>query len=182
MDFGPVKSGQVLRPSITGVDEPAAVWPASHTAPASPGPQRLVGVGDRERATAERDVALANRLASGMRPDDARWVLALRVAGALEGGKAAVITPERRQGLISAGRRVGLRDFDTNLLIALVQDGRRSGRGALNLDVEKRLALLPEPEHTPDAPRWWLWASATLILAGSVLLALQAWVSQQPIP
>jgi hypothetical protein len=167
----------LLRPSIPGVDEPPQVSPLHNTAAV-----RLVGLGDREHADAERSVAQANRLASGMRPDDARWVLALKVSQALEGGRAAILTPERRQALLTHGRRIGLRDFDANLLIAIVQDGKRSGRGALHLAVEERLAALPEPG--PIQPtNLWPWAIAAMILAATLLFALQNWITGPlPIP
>src|SRR6185436_14074312 len=66
-----------------------------------------------EHASPERVEAVAkeNRLASGMTPDDARWIFARRVAENLEGGKAALLTPERRRALLATARRVGLRDF-----------------------------------------------------------------------
>lgn len=163
------------------MDEPLRASPAVDVGPAGGRTVRLVGVGERERAAAEREVARANRLASGMRPDDARWVLALKVSRLLEGGKAAILTPERRRHLLGESRRLGFRDFDANLLIAIVQDGRRSGSGALNLAVEQRLAMLHEPE-TPERAVWWPWAVAAVTMAGLIVLGLQQWVAGAPHP
>lgn len=111
-----------------------------------------------------RGVARANLLASGMAPLDARWIMARRVAEALEGGRAAILRPERRRELVAAGVRLGLRDFDANLVIAIVQDGRRSGGGGLSPTVEDRLTLVPkaaEPETSRLSP--WLPVAATVL-------------------
>lgn len=124
--------------------------------------------------SARHAIAKANLLAGGMSPLDARWVMARRVAEQLEGGRAAVLAPDRRRSLIAAAVRLGLREFDANLVIAIVQDGRRIGSGALTLDVESRLALIPQA--APAAPSRlsaWLPVAAAalglLVCAGLVL-------------
>lgn len=100
-------------------------------------------------------VAKENRLASGMSPLDARWIFALKASQLLEGGVAAILRPEHRRRLLSQARRIGLRDFDANLIIAIVQDGRRSGHGALNPDVEQRLTLIhPADPAAAEPPRY----------------------------
>lgn len=104
--------------------------------------------------SARRAVVDANRLASGMSPADARWVFALRAASALEGGLAGIIRPEVRERLVHDARKLGLRPFDANLIIAIVQDGRRSGVGALNPDVESRLTLVRPADEPKPTPRW----------------------------
>ena len=55
---------------------------------------------------------------------DPRWVLAVRAAEALEG---TLLAPEKRQRLLHLGRALGLTPFDTNLVIAVVQDQARRG-------------------------------------------------------
>jgi len=60
-------------------------------------------------------------------PEDARWLFAVRVSGSLEGGKAALLTPTKRRDLIAAAVGTGLREFDANLVIAIVQDSARRG-------------------------------------------------------
>ena len=100
-------------------------------------------------------VAKENRLASGMSPLDSRWVFALKASQLLEGGVAAILRPEHRRRLLSQARRIGLRDFDANLIIAIVQDGRRSGLGALNPDAEQRLTLVhPADPAAAQPPRY----------------------------
>ena len=55
---------------------------------------------------------------------DPRWVLALRVAEQVEG---TILVPERREKLVRLGRMIGLTAFDSNLVIAIVQDQARRG-------------------------------------------------------
>lgn len=129
--------------------------PAIHVAP---------GIAPSRRETASptlvaarRSISQANVLASGMSPLDARWVFALRAAGSLEGGIAAILRPEVRRRLVTEAQGLGLRPFDANLIIAIVQDGRRSGAGGLNPEVESRLTLIQAPELVPAArPARWL--------------------------
>ncbi len=104
-----------------------------------------------------------------MSAGDARWVLARRVAEQLEGGTAAILTPERRSRLLATARRVGLRDFDANLVIALVQDGRRTGRGALNPNVERALTLIRPADGNPEDR-----SLLRMLIAASALGAMMA--------
>jgi len=55
---------------------------------------------------------------------DPRWVLAVRVSESLEG---AILRPEKRARLLRVGRLLGLSPFDTNLVIAIIQDRARRG-------------------------------------------------------
>lgn len=94
---------------------------------------------------AARRIGAENARAAGLSPTDARWVLALRVAAGLEGGAAAVLPPERRRRLVAQGAVLGLREFDSNLVIAIVQDAVRSGEGATSAQVEGRLGMVRAP-------------------------------------
>lgn len=58
---------------------------------------------------------------------DARFRFASQVARHLEGGKAAILRPERRDLLVAGAVREGILPFDANLVIALVQDATRRG-------------------------------------------------------
>jgi hypothetical protein len=73
---------------------------------------------------------------------DPRWVLAMRTAGLLEGGRAALLTPERRRRLTSLASRMGVRPFDAALVIAVVQDAARAGMDPLGPEAESRLWLI----------------------------------------
>jgi hypothetical protein len=55
---------------------------------------------------------------------DPRWVLALRAAESLHG---AELSPDRRHRLVRLGRLLGLSAFDSQLIIAIVQEQARRG-------------------------------------------------------
>lgn len=102
---------------------------ARSTQPIAPKPGASgVGPSDAHRAklAAER-IAYENACATMIQPADARWIFALRASGSLQGGKAAVLTPTKRRELIGAAVQAGIREFDANLIIAVVQDAARRG-------------------------------------------------------
>lgn len=74
-----------------------------------------------------------------MAATDPRWVFAVRVRDRLEGGTAAILTPERRAALLRHAPVFGLRPFDANVIIALVQDAARRGETFLGPEVADRL-------------------------------------------
>lgn len=143
------------------------------------------GVAAPQRATVRRrdrvrtEVARENTAAAGFSELDMRAVLALRVAESLEGGRAAILRPERRDRLTRLATRLGLRPFDAALVIAIVQDGVRSGEGAASGAVRGRLRLV-RPADLPDATRTgWRWrAAAAVVLALVWLAVLIAWVGR----
>ena len=80
-------------------------------------------------------------------PTDPRWVLAVRVAYTMQGGRAAILRPADRRHLHRLASYMGITPFDANLVIAIVQDAARSGdpssaRVRLGPEVADRLALL----------------------------------------
>lgn len=111
---------------------------------------------------------------------DPRWILAVQVSREVQGGRAAVLTPEARRRLLSTGRRLGLRTFDSNLVIAMVQDGARSGDDPLGRDVIARLRLVnPEPaiEDARRGPTWSQLVAWTIVVAlSSSTLTTAAWL------
>jgi len=115
---------------------------------------------------ARRDAARENRLASELSPEDARVILAARVADAIEGGKAAMLRPDRRRDLVAAGVRMGLRPFDANLVIAIVQDAARSD--AAHPAADQRLALVRAAKREKAR-------LGAMLLAASLLGALAFW-------
>lgn len=78
-------------------------------------------------------------------PTDPRWVLAVRTAEQLQG---AVLSPDRRQKLLRLGELMGLTPFDSNLVIAIVQDQARRGFEPHYCPTagESQLALIPLPQ------------------------------------
>lgn len=110
---------------------------------------RLVGIDDAdamstwsEQETARRQVMAENHAAAhaGLSPTDPRWVLAVRTQRELQG---SMLTNESRRRLHKTAKSMGLRPFDANVIIAVVQDHAREGR-ALD-DAEGTLALVAPP-------------------------------------
>lgn len=85
---------------------------------------RLDAVGERARRS---EVARENHVAAMLSPFDARMIFAEQVARRLEGGGAAILRPQVREGLVAQAHRLGMRTFDANLVIAIVQDAARRG-------------------------------------------------------
>lgn len=139
-----------------------------------------VAVAPRRRRT---DVRVAPP-APAFSPTDARWVLASRVRDALEGGAAGVLRPESRSRLLDLGRRLGLRPFDINLIIAIVQDHVRCAGSEPRSEMLRRLAVIPGAPHQverlarEDGRAWWFaWIGASLVLAGAFMLAGMVWLT-----
>jgi len=103
-------------------------------APAPPPVERVeiepVAPPDEVRAAA-RAITRENRRAAALSPSEAREMLTMRVSELLQGGRAAILTPERRARAIRIARMLGVRDFDAHLVIAVVQD--RARRGEIDL-------------------------------------------------
>ena len=105
-------------------------------------------------------------------------MLAVRTAAQIEGGRGAVLSLEKRNRLTRLATRLGLRPFDANLVIAIVQDGARSGQGPLGAAVAHRLELVRPPEVRQGpfgGPSGWL-VLVTLGMAAGFLLLLVKWI------
>jgi hypothetical protein len=76
-------------------------------------------------------------------PFDARWQFATAVEGALQG---ATLAYEDRRRLLGLATRLGIREFDAHLIVALVQD--RARRGEPIDGVAPTIALLPVKRAT----------------------------------
>lgn len=116
----------------------------------------------------------AARLTAIELPDeDVRTILALKVIGSLEGGRAAILRPELRRRLVSEGAKLGLRPFDTQLVIAIAQDAARRGDAT---GVGERLRLVGTGSRTPRSTWvfWRLFAAAALasVMVGGAILWL----------
>ncbi|GAB4382619.1 MAG: hypothetical protein Kow0022_00540 [Phycisphaerales bacterium] len=112
---------------------------------------------------------------SPLRPGDARWVFAVRVAAAIEGERAAVLTPEKRARLMKLAAMLGLRDFDATLIIAIVQDSARCGVDPLGQTTAERVAMVRRPAPARDDSWQWFvrtaWVSA--LGAGGALMLVK---------
>ncbi len=135
---------------------------------------KAVSARDKSRSA---EVAAENAAAATLSATDARWIFAVRVSEHLDGGKAAVLTPDRRQRLLRLATNIGLRPFDANLIIAIVQDEARHGvtPSPLNAETEQRLALVrPAQPHARPAP--WISIALAILIAGLLFFALVGWV------
>lgn len=129
-------------------------------------------------------VARANIDASRMSALDARWILAVQVDRALEGGQAAILPPEARARLLTLAERVGLRPFDANLVIAVVQDAARAGEDPLGPLAVDRLRLVREGDASPlytRKPRsttraWVLHAGLVVVLGFGIAYGITRWL------
>lgn len=124
-----------------------------------------------------RSVAEENRSAAALPIDDARRIFALRVSELMQGGRAAVLTPEHRRRLVMLGQRLGLRAFDANLVIAIVQDGARRGENVAGSVAVDRLRLTPTPGAKKERASVALVALPAAAIALIALIALIAWIT-----
>lgn len=114
------------------------------------------------RRQTEREIESENKAAS-MSALDPRWALAVRANTLLQGGRAAILPPESRRFLVSLGKDINLRPFDSNLVIAIVQDAARAGYDPLGAEARMRLKMVPEPRKEQDQPML-RWAIAAVLL------------------
>ncbi len=128
------------------------------------------------RAAAYEHIAGENRAAAAtdMDPTDPRWVLALRVAQSLEG---AQLRPHKRERLLQLATHLGMRPFDANLIIALVQDRARRGElemtlgAGLTRDMAHDLKLIPAAGRGERGGWGSAWTRRVLLTALSLFWA-----------
>ena len=103
-------------------------------------------------------------------PTDARWQLATETQRALQG---AVLAFEDRRRLLDLAHRLGIRAFDANLILALVQD--RARRGEPLEAAAATIEMIPKPA-APTKRDWTpVWLTA-LMVAMAVDALLIAWM------
>jgi hypothetical protein len=101
---------------------------------------------------------------------DPRWVLAAAAMTALEGGRGAILRPDRRRRLMTTAAAMGLREFDASLIIAIVQDAARRGE-PLNAGAARSLAMVNAPAPVARARVGSLLAIAAIVgIAWAVVL------------
>lgn len=152
----------------------ASVLRVNHASPRGTGYDNHSAAQRRERL-----VAAENQSASGLAALDPRWIFAVQVAKSLEGGRAALLVLERRQKLLTVAAGLGLRPFDANLVIAVVQDGVRTGEGGLGHDAESRLRLVrPVGRRSmfSESTIYLMVSGATAVVALGIFLVALAWL------
>ena len=100
----------------------------------------------RQLDRTRRRVAIENADASGvrdLRPASPHLALVAHVASRLQG---TVLAPEDREILVEEARRMGIREFDAHLVMAVVQDRARRGEGLD--DLAGPLAMFTSPRRT----------------------------------
>jgi len=132
---------------------------------------------DAEERRAEIGVQSENRAASTnpeLEAADPRWVLASRAYSQLDG---AALSPERRERVLRTASTLGIRPFDANLIIAIVQDRARRGRPLGSAAGTLSLVQNPNADHgesgriaTGSAAWWQLVLTLAAGLTGTALL------------
>ena len=120
-----------------------------------------------------RAIAQENH-AAALAVDDARWLFARHVRESVEGGKAAIVRPDVRRRLVSRAEGMGLRPFDANLVIAIVQDAARHGE-KLDETAAQRLAIVPPRGGAASIGPLMLLGAAIGLAAGLLALFI-AWL------
>lgn len=162
-----------MDPAIARSDAHRVLRLVNADAPSPSTTSRGRNIPARDRA---QNVAAANARAASLTSDDARWIFAQRVRQALEGGKAAILSPDRRRDLISSATSQGMRPFDANLVIAIVQDDvRTSGNTGM-----PTLSLVRSPDLNAQgklSPAWTICTFAAVgLLSLAMLATLISWV------
>jgi hypothetical protein len=125
-----------------------------------------------------RRVARENAAASDLSVDDARWIFSQETARRLEGDRQAILRPQRRRDLHALATQAGLRPFDANLVIAIVQDAARNETGPLSPAVSSRLSLVRTPQPQARSVLAQMITATLLGLIGTATLI--AWFVSSP--
>jgi len=184
----PTPAAGALYASVLRVQATADAAAAAGTIDTSPDAQLNL-----QQRQLKREVARENLLASALPTTDVRWILASKAAQAIEGGRAALLRPEARKRLLSEARSLGLRPFDANLVLAIVQDQARIGGSMRPELLAPRLAIVPPGDGADAAPinpgsastrsRLWLLAVIliSLIAAWGLVMLAASWLTHPPL-
>ena len=112
----------------------------------------------------------------GFDPNDARWKLAEETQRALQG---TILAYEDRQRLLGLANKLGIRSFDANLILAVVQDRARRGESielaADTIEMIPRDAVsagsAPPPAPATDRAAWLVVAVLVAMAADAALIA-----------
>ena len=127
-----------------------------HTSPLET-PARELVAGENRRAARNLE----------LQPTDPRWVLAVRASSQLQG---TALTLERRQRVMRTAQQLGVRAFDANLIIAIVQDHARRGRTLSQAAGTIALLETPSARRADRAILRWVAAVAAAVAANAFLI------------
>ena len=83
--------------------------------------------------------------------------------------QGSTLTPERRQRVLDNAKVIGLRPFDANLIIAVVQDHAR--RGETPAEAQSTLSMIASPVRNADRLRLKRWIAAVIsAIVANILL------------
>ena len=133
---------------------------------------RLVGTDAGFDPPAHRAVVRENRAAAdnlALDPADPRWALAVRAYSQLDGSS---LTFDRRQNLMRTARQLGVRPFDANIIVAIVQDHARRGQ---KLDQAAGTIALLDPPAAQRSPALNLSRWFTAVACAATATAFLIW-------
>jgi len=136
---------------------------------------RLVGAETPDSAAswhASRAVASENVSASRnpqLAPNDPRWVLAVQTAAQLEGDR---LSPEARKRIERTAKLLGVRTFEANVIMAIVQDHARRHQPISSSAAMISMVSPPVQHRDRSLTRWAL----AIGIAALVAFALIQWV------
>jgi len=130
---------------------------------------------DVQRRLRRAQVVRENRAASQIPPLDAQSIFSRRIAEQLDGGRCALLAPERRRRLVAVGRRLGMSAFESNLVIAGAQEAARRGEDLARPAVQARLDLVQDSLHRKRLFGAVI-AIGSVLLGAGLLMALIGWV------
>ena len=89
-----------------------------------------------------------------------------------------LLRPENRRRVLETAKLLGLRAFDANLIIAIVQDAARTGDDPLGGEVQSRLQMVA-PANTFDKRRENIFTACAIATTLALILgyALCKWVA-----
>lgn len=141
---------------------------------------RLRLVGDRRTRDdlVNQQVADEMRAAASMRsldPTDPRLVLATRTQQLLQG---PALSPDRRRELLDFAHDLGMRPFDANLVIAIVQDQARQdgAQAAPPTPITHRLQIVGAPTTHPAPERTARHAGLALVTSVLGAIGVTTWL------
>lgn len=130
----------------------------------------------RRRAAALREIALENRLAAGtsaLDPPSPYLSLASRVQTRLQG---CILSPESRESILDDADRLGIREFDAHLVMAVMQD--RARRDEPMDDIIGVLDVLSHGSQRPvRSNARWILGGATIGLAIGLATLMVRWLT-----
>ena len=117
-------------------------------------------------------VAKENQRARNLQPlsaTDPRWAVAVRAQSMLQG---SVLEPNARQRVMRTARTLGVRPFDANLIMALVQDRARRGEDMKSMEPVLRLIDPPtsRARNMKSIVVQWIVAIVTAVVANLLLI------------